>query len=169
MNYVIIDYAAPRKRRDTKYTLNAAVSKDLGKIPSWATRVSLFLDNVTLNGATNLLFTFLDSNLNPISGTYYYSSIKNVPATTTAGIAGSDTLGVKIYVNAASTPIRGVCEFVRDTEDTNWIFSSQGVYAASGLTQSAGSVSLSGAAYIRISSANGTSLITGSIVVDYEE
>lgn len=169
VNYVIIDYAAPRKRRDTKYTLNAAVSKDLGKIPSWATRVSLFLDNVTLNGATNLLFTFLDSNLNPISGTYYYSSIKNVPATTTAGVAGSDILGVKIYVNAASTPIRGVCEFVRDTEDTNWIFSSQGVYAASGLTQSAGSVSLSGAAYIRISSANGTSLITGSIVVDYEE
>ncbi|MFW9602071.1 MAG: hypothetical protein ACMV1B_07110 [Prevotella sp.] len=124
---------------------------------------------MTLNGAANLLFTFLDSNLNQISGTYYYSSIKNVPATTTAGVAGSDTLGVKIYVNAASTPIRGVCEFVRDTEDTNWIFSSQGVYAASGLTQSAGSVSLSGAAYIRISSSNGTSLMTGSIVVDYEE
>lgn len=153
-------------QRDTAKTSTSGVAVQFTDIPSWARRITVAINGISTNGATNILVQIGTGGAPTTSG-YVGDSV----FCWASGIVPvSSTAGIPIFNNAASYNHCGQLVFTNISGNT-WLASGQFVTTGmQGATVSGGVVTLSGVLdYLRVVASNGTDTFdAGSINLLYE-
>ncbi len=147
----------------TQQATTSGVFKEFTGIPSWVKRVTVMLNNVSLNGSSDVL---VQMGAGSITSTGYVSGsavTSNIGRTSTSGfLVISGTAGFGVYAHVCLTNVSG----------NTWLSSHQGFLAGSSTLSFAGggSVPLSGTLdRIRITTVNGTDTFdAGAVNISWE-
>jgi hypothetical protein len=150
----------------TAVASTSGTSIDFTGIPSWVKRITVVLDNVSTNGASNPLVQLGSGS---ITTTGYVSSaalIYGANLTTTT----SWTTGIGIFSNQATDGMYGAVYLNLVTGNTWLGVGSVGIAGRTGFSNSTGKIALSGTLdRVRITTVNGTDTFdAGSINILYE-
>jgi hypothetical protein len=152
--------------RDTAKATTSGLAVDFTNIPSWARRVTLLLNGVSTNGASDILVQ-LGTGGTPTTSGY----VGNAVFSWASGVVPvSSTAGIPVFNNAASYLHYGELTFTNIGGNT-WLASGQLVSTGTaGCIVTGGVVTLAGVLnYLRIVSANGTAAFdAGQINLVYE-
>jgi len=149
----------------TSQATTSGTSIDFTGIPSWAKRITVMFQNVSLSGVANILLQIGTGGSPTTTG--YISGTSSIG---TVATSASSTSGVPIYLAYAAGAISGSIVFTNLSSNT-WTASGVfGYNGATGTATSGGSVSLSGVLNIvRITTTNGTDTFdAGSVNILYE-
>jgi hypothetical protein len=152
--------------RDTAKASTSGVAVQFTGIPSWARRITVAFNNVSTNGATNILVQ-LGTGGTPTTSGYTGNSVFSWAS---GVVPVSSTAGIPIFNNAASYNHFGHLVLTNISGST-WLASGEFVTAGTqGSIISGGVVTLAGVLdYLRVVAANGTDTFdAGSINVFFE-
>jgi hypothetical protein len=152
--------------RDTAKASTSGVAVQFTGIPSWARRITVAFNNVSTNGATNILVQ-LGTGGTPTTSGYTGNSVFSWAS---GVVPVSSTAGIPIFNNAASYNHFGHLVLTNISGST-WLASGEFVTAGTqGSIISGGVVTLAGVLdYLRVVTANGTDTFdAGSINVFFE-
>jgi hypothetical protein len=151
----------------TAVASTSGTSIDFTGIPTWAKRITVMFNGVSLSGTASLLVQ-IGSGSPTTSG--YSSVASNLQNASSVGVTTS-TSGFIVFINAASENLIGTMEIVNITSNT-WVASGVG-NSSTGTTVAltySGNVSLGGVLdRVRITTTNGTDTFdAGSVNIMYQ-
>ena len=153
-------------RLGTEQATTSGVFKEFTSIPSWVRRITVALNGVSTNGATNILVQIGTGGTPTTSGYAGYS----VFSWASGIVPVSATAGIPIFNNAASYNHYGHL-ILTNISGNSWLASGQFVTAGTqGSTISGGAITLAGVLnYLRIVTANGTDAFdAGAVNISWE-
>jgi hypothetical protein len=138
---------------------------DFTSIPSWAKRITVMFNGVSLSGSSNCLIQVGDSGGLEITG--YQSTWTGFTGTT--GTTVSSTTGFLFGGGAEPNNTSGIC-ILTNISTNAWVFSGSGKITTTASCVSGGDKTLSSTLdRIRITTANGTDTFdAGTINISYE-
>ena len=140
-------------------------SIDFTGIPSWAIRITVMFNGVSLSGASDLLI-----KLGTSSGIVSSGYISTSGGTFNAGVTAlSSTVGLIVYIGGSTRTLSGLATLTKLTNNT-WVSSHSGKIATINVCVGGGNVVLPSILdRVRITTVNGTdSLDAGQINIMYE-
>jgi hypothetical protein len=144
-----------------------SLSIDFTSIPSWVRRITVILNEVSVNGSSNLLIQLGDSGGVETTG-YVGSSVIAGDAVASSGDAF--TTGIGLILGASSNTLSGIVQ-ICNVSSNLWVAAGSYGYTGIGYSGSTGSSkTLSGTLdRVRITTSNGTDLFdNGSMNIMYE-
>lgn len=159
--------ATPGLTLRTAIATTSGTSIDFTDIPSWAKRITVMFDGVSLNSSAQILVQL--GTTSGIVTTGYVSGSTALSSATVSGL--SSTTGLVIYANGSVNTMTTIMTLVRSS-NLDWIESHTGVYdnVPTATHLGAGSITLPDTlTQLRITTSNGTdSFDAGSINILYE-
>jgi hypothetical protein len=151
--------------RGTVQNATSGTSIDFTSIPSWAKRITVLLNGISLSGTSQVL---IQLGAGSILTTGYASTSIRVNNTTSSS-GGSSTSGFIVSCSSSAEVTSGSMQIALISSNS-WVSSHSGKCSTTICVFGGGNVSLSGALdRIRITSVNGTDTIdAGSINIMYE-